>query len=76
MRDAKRELVDPVSGALKMVTEWVLDTEGVNLAAILCADKRIDHTRCVSNDIVEIIRILGVEAVRHRRRGFKGAVGD
>jgi DNA-directed RNA polymerase II subunit RPB1 len=30
----------------------------------MCADKKIDPTRCTSNDIVEIIRILGVEAVR------------
>merc|ERR1719262_693691 len=30
----------------------------------MSADTRIDHTRCVSNDVVEIIRILGVEAVR------------
>jgi len=64
MREPKRELVDPATGALKMVSEWVLDTEGVNLSAVMCADKRIDHTRCTSNDIVEIIRILGVEAVR------------
>ena len=30
------------------------------------ADRRIDDTRTTSNDIVEIIRILGVEAVRDR----------
>lgn len=64
MRKPNREVVDPSTGALTMVSEWVLDTEGVNLPAVMCADERIDHTRCTSNDIVEIIRILGVEAVR------------
>ena len=64
MRKPNREVVDPQTGALTMVSEWVLDTEGVNLNAVMCADDRIDHTRCTSNDIVEIIRILGVEAVR------------
>eukprot|EP00966_Prymnesium_polylepis_P176169 4077727-Prymnesium_polylepis.1 len=31
MREPKRETVDPATGAVKMVTEWVLDTEGVNM---------------------------------------------
>ena len=33
MREPKRETVDPVTGAIKMLSEWVLDTEGVNLQA-------------------------------------------
>ena len=69
MREPKREMVDPESGACKTVSEWVLDTEGVNLIAVMCADKKIDATRCQSNDIVEIIRILGVEAVRQALLG-------
>ncbi len=64
MREPKRETIDPETGGAKMVSEWVLDTEGINLAAVMSADMRIDHTRCISNDVVEIIRILGVEAVR------------
>jgi DNA-directed RNA polymerase II subunit RPB1 len=64
MREPKRETVDRETGACKTVSEWVLDTEGVNLMAVMCADKKIDPTRCQSNDIVETIRILGVEAVR------------
>ena len=52
-----------------MVTEWVLDTEGINFSAVASADRRIDHTRLMSNDICEIIRNLGVEAVRQALLG-------
>ena len=69
MREPKRETTDRETGACKTVTEWVLDTEGVNLMAVMCADKKIDPTRCQSNDIVETIRILGVEAVRQSLLG-------
>jgi len=64
MRNVKREGVDQQTGEANKVQEWVLDTEGVNLMAVMCADKKIDPSRCTSNDIVEIIRILGAEAVR------------
>jgi len=40
----------------------------------MCADPRIDETRTTSNDIVEIIRILGVEAVRMALLGELRAV--
>jgi DNA-directed RNA polymerase II subunit RPB1 len=69
MREPKRETVDRETGQTKTVSEWVLDTEGVNLMAVMCADKKIDPTRCQSNDIVEIIRILGAEAVRQALLG-------
>jgi len=64
MREPKREIVDRETGQSKTVTEWVLDTEGVNLMAVMCADSKIDATRTSSNDIVEVIRVLGAEAVR------------
>ena len=64
MREPKREIVDRETGQAKTISEWVLDTEGVNLMQVMTADKKIDATRCTSNDIVETIRILGVEAVR------------
>jgi DNA-directed RNA polymerase II subunit RPB1 len=69
MREPKRESVHPQTGALGMVTEWVLDTEGINFAAVASADRRIDHRRLMSNDICEIIRNLGVEAVRQSLLG-------
>jgi DNA-directed RNA polymerase II subunit RPB1 len=44
--------------------EWILDTEGVNLLAVLSCPN-VDHTRTASNNIVEIIQVLGIEAVRN-----------
>ena len=64
MREPKLDGIDPVTGAAIRYHEWLLDTEGVNLHAVMCADRRVDDTRTTSNDIVEIIRVLGVEAVR------------
>eukprot|EP00743_Colponemidia_sp_Colp-15_P005255 GILK01005654.1.p1 GENE.GILK01005654.1~~GILK01005654.1.p1 ORF type:complete len:1742 (+),score=310.58 GILK01005654.1:266-5491(+) len=43
--------------------EWVLDTEGCNLAQVLAVEN-VDHKRTISNDIVEIIQVLGIEGVR------------
>jgi DNA-directed RNA polymerase II subunit RPB1 len=44
--------------------EWVLDTEGINLLAVL-AHKDVDHTRTASNDINEIAEVFGIEACRN-----------
>ncbi|KAJ8608431.1 hypothetical protein CTAYLR_010334 [Chrysophaeum taylorii] len=50
-------------GALREVDEWVLETDGTNLAAVL-SYPNVDHTRTVSNDIVEIFSVLGIEGTR------------
>ena len=42
---------------------WVLDTVGTNLLDILALDF-IDATKTISNDIVEIYNVLGIEAAR------------
>jgi len=42
---------------------WVLDTIGTNLLAVLGLDY-IDSKRTVSNDIIEIFNVLGMEATR------------
>ena len=44
------------SGALGNGEEWVLETDGTNLATVL-ADPDVDCTRTVSNDIVEICSV-------------------
>ncbi|CAA0840967.1 DNA-directed RNA polymerase II subunit 1 [Striga hermonthica] len=44
-------------------SEWVLDTEGVNLLAAF-SHEDVDPTRTSSNHLVEIIEVLGIEAVR------------
>ncbi|XLU31412.1 hypothetical protein S245_067478, partial [Arachis hypogaea] len=43
--------------------EWMLETEGVNLLAAMCHEQ-VDATRTISNHLIEIIEVLGIEAVR------------
>jgi DNA-directed RNA polymerase II subunit RPB1 len=65
LREAKRTRLDPTPGrGFVSDTEWVLDTEGVNLLAVMCHPE-VDHTRTVSNDIVEMLGTLGIEAARN-----------
>ena len=45
-------------------SEWVLDTDGINMIKIL-SNKGIDYTRTISNDVIEIYDILGIEAARN-----------
>jgi len=51
------------NGIYKKEDIWVLDTVGTNMLDILALDY-IDNTRVVSNDIVEVYNILGIEAAR------------
>jgi len=43
--------------------EWVLDTEGVNLQAVMAVEE-VDYKRTTSNDVIEIFTLLGIEAAR------------
>ena len=43
--------------------EWVLDTVGTNLLDLLALDF-VDSTRTITNSIIEIYNVLGVEAAR------------
>ncbi|OVA08877.1 RNA polymerase [Macleaya cordata] len=43
--------------------EFLLDTEGANLLAVMCHED-VDATRTTSNHLIEIIQVLGIEAVR------------
>jgi DNA-directed RNA polymerase II subunit RPB1 len=43
--------------------EWVLETDGTNLMGVLGVDF-VDATRTISNDIVEVFVVLGIEGVR------------
>lgn len=63
MRQSRLTYVDEISGLHKSKEEWVLDTDGVNLLAVM-SHQAVDHTRTMSNDIVEIFEVLGIEAVR------------
>ncbi|CDF38608.1 DNA-directed RNA polymerase rpb1 [Chondrus crispus] len=63
MRQSRTTYVDESVGRFKSREEWVLDTDGVNLIAVM-SHEAVDHTRTTSNDIVEIFEALGIEAVR------------
>jgi DNA-directed RNA polymerase II subunit RPB1 len=45
------------------VKEWIIETNGTNLAICLC-NPLIDSTRTISNDIHEVKEIFGIEASR------------
>ena len=61
-----RKIVDNLvenNGVYKKQDIWVLDTIGTNLLDVLALDY-IDKNRTLSNDIIEIYNILGIEAAR------------
>lgn len=45
------------------VDEWVLETDGTNLAEVMTFPQ-VDHTSTVSNDLVEMFQVLGIEGAR------------
>jgi DNA-directed RNA polymerase II subunit RPB1 len=51
------------NGGFKSVKEWMLDTDGVNLLAVM-GHEDVDATRTTSNHLIEVIEVLGIEAVR------------
>jgi len=62
LRKVKDNMVEK-AGTYKKEEIWVLDTIGTNLLDVLGLDY-IDSTRTMSNDIVEIFDVLGIEAAR------------
>jgi DNA-directed RNA polymerase II subunit RPB1 len=61
-----RKIVDNMveqNGVYKKQDIWVLDTIGTNLLDVLGLDF-IDNKRTISNDIIEIYNVLGIEAAR------------
>lgn len=52
-----------VDGAIKRTKQWRLETDGCNLASVLSLEG-VDPSKTISNDLVEITRVLGIEAVR------------
>jgi DNA-directed RNA polymerase II subunit RPB1 len=61
--DVPRTHVDVASGALSRATESVVDTEGSALMRIATRDWA-DWERTVTNDVCEVVRVLGLAAGR------------
>jgi DNA-directed RNA polymerase II subunit RPB1 len=54
---------DPVMKTYEKKDWFVLDTDGTNLLTVL-SNHNVDPTRTISNDIIEIYEIFGIEAAR------------
>jgi DNA-directed RNA polymerase II subunit RPB1 len=62
LRKVKDNLIEK-GGAFAKQDIWVLDTIGTNLLEVLGLEY-IDSKRTISNDIIEIFNVLGMEAAR------------
>ncbi len=51
------------SGSFKKTSETILETDGVNLAEVLAVEG-VDYKRTYSNNFVEVLSVLGMEAAR------------
>ena len=50
-------------GEYKLKDKWILDTDGTNLIEIL-SHNEVDKKRTYSNDIVEVYKLLGIDAAK------------
>ena len=64
IREANVMGLDPVTVTFTKKSEWMLDTEGVNLLEVM-NNEDVDFTRTTSNHLIEVIQVLGIEAVRN-----------
>ncbi|KAL9356858.1 hypothetical protein Peur_050111 [Populus x canadensis] len=62
IKNAKVSSFDESEG-FKTTEEWMLDTEGVNLLAVMC-NENVDARKTTSNHLIEVIEVIGIEAVR------------
>eukprot|EP00897_Mesotaenium_endlicherianum_P002261 jgi/Mesen1/2062/ME000150S01157 len=62
IRKMKKQKFDEEVG-FKNESEWILDTEGVNMLAVM-SHPQVDSSRTTSNHLIEVIEVLGIEAVR------------
>ncbi|KAJ1979758.1 DNA-directed RNA polymerase II core subunit rpo21 [Dimargaris cristalligena] len=53
----------PNGGKIETREEWVLETDGTNMCEVLSQD-HVDPIRTFSNNSVEILKVLGIEAAR------------
>jgi DNA-directed RNA polymerase II subunit RPB1 len=51
------------NGEFEQLSEWVVETDGINLKKVLTVDG-VDPIRTTSNNCVEVLEVLGIEAAR------------
>ena len=60
----RQDFYDPVTGGHSQDKDnWIIETDGVALLKCMAVDK-VNMEETVSNDIIEILTVLGVEAAR------------
>ena len=59
----KKVFLREISTRVGSDREWILDTQGINLLACLTTSN-VDHTRTISNNVHEVMDVLGIEAAR------------
>lgn len=64
MREDTMSVYNQAKGGFERTKEWVLDTDGVNFEEVMQIPQ-VRFERLQSNDIVEILSVLGIEAVRN-----------
>eukprot|EP00331_Platyophrya_macrostoma_P013334 CAMPEP_0176430784 /NCGR_PEP_ID=MMETSP0127-20121128/14445_1 /TAXON_ID=938130 /ORGANISM="Platyophrya macrostoma, Strain WH" /LENGTH=1679 /DNA_ID=CAMNT_0017812711 /DNA_START=110 /DNA_END=5149 /DNA_ORIENTATION=+ len=67
--------IDPITGAIKKIQvktrdmqggeepEWLIETDGSNLKKVMAVEG-VNHRKTVTNHIVEVCEVLGIEATR------------
>jgi DNA-directed RNA polymerase II subunit RPB1 len=61
--DQKKRIVVTEAGEFEAIPEWILETDGTQLMRVL-SERDVDPVRTYSNDICEILAVLGIEAAR------------
>lgn len=66
----------PSTLSIESEQQWVLETAGTNMLDVMSM-KEVDTTKTISNDIVEIYELLGVEAARQALYNeLQSVIGD
>jgi DNA-directed RNA polymerase II subunit RPB1 len=66
----------PSTMTIESEQQWVLETAGTNMLDVMSM-KEVDTTKTISNDIVEIYELLGVEAARQALYNeLQSVIGD
>jgi len=63
MREEKRKVLGADGKYSEDIKEWMLDTEGVNLLAVMSVD-HVNYKKTTSNHVIEVFKVLGIEATR------------
>ena len=61
--DKKKRIIINNQEEYKAIAEWLLKTDGTALMKVL-SERKVDAVQTISNDILEVLEVLGIEAVR------------